>query len=576
MGKILQSDSISTTTSINFQKFLNQKSIISILENTISINNASIYIINQEGQVVFGVYKQDLTQMYPVENGENTLGWVIGDNNSSQISDLLSYLIKQEIEKKSLAQELLDKYEEIDLIDEISTEITISLDLIKLAKLVLDKVASVIQCNYGAIILIKPNSSELKVLTKFGKADFLSTYLNFTEGIIHNIIDKGEGEIVNDVCQDKRCSENDKHIGSLICVPFKTKQGVIAAIIIGSQASIYYTTKELRLLNIFTTQAAIAIEKGLLYEQSLLDAQNAQKQAQQLQKTLRKLQQTQAQLVHSEKMSSLGQMVAGIGHEIRNPINFIKGNLGYGCNYAQDLIDLISLYTKYYPQTVPEIEQKIEDINLEFIIQDFPQLLSSMKFGANRIKDIVRSLGIFSHLDKTKMKAFNIHEGIDGTLMILRHRLQSNENRLEIEIIKKYSELPLIECYAGQLNQVFMNIISNAIDALDEYGKPEGNIIEIRTQILKETSRGIEPQDRSIIVCIADNGPGIPEDIQQKLYEPFFTTKKVGKGTGLGMAISYEIVVEKHHGNLECISQIGKGTEFQIEIPIPCLQENLS
>jgi PAS domain S-box-containing protein len=274
-------------------------------------------------------------------------------------------------------------------------------------------------------------------------------------------------------------------------------------------------------------------------------------------------QQLAAQLVQSEKMSSLGQLVAGVAHEINNPVSFIYGNITPANQYIQDLIKLIQLYQQHYPKPVPEIITEIAEMDLEFIIVDLPKLLNSMEFGAERIKDIVLSLRNFSRLDEAEMKAVNIHEGIDGALMILQNRLKASPERPTIEVIQKYGQLPKIECYAGQLNQVFMNILANAIDALEESlikGQITGNAkIEINTELTN---------NKQVIIQIQDNGIGIPEDIQKRLFEPFFTTKPVGKGTGLGLSISYQIITEKHHGSLQCISAPGTGTEFIITIPL--------
>ena len=547
---------------INFHKFLTQKHIIYLIKNIFATVETPLYIISTDGKILFGTYQQELREKYPVELSGNIFAWVVGGSTALPASQLLSFLIKQEYEKKSLAKELLERYEEIDLFYELSTQITNSLNLNKIAQLVLERIRTIIECNIGVFLLLESQKGQLKSLYEFGDVSCFQLPITLGEGVLGEIIKKGKGEIINNICQSLKCSNHDKVIRSLICVPLKNKEEVIAAIAVGSQTNINYSTEEFKLLNIFATQAAIAIEKALLYEQSLNAAKCAQEQAKQLQQTVDKLQQAQAQLVHSEKMSSLGQMVAGIAHEINNPINFIKGNIGYGFNYAHDLIDLLDLYQYNYPQATPEIKEKIEDINLDFLKEDFLQLLNSMKLGVNRIKDIVRSLGIFSHLDKAEIQTVNIHEGIDGTLMILRHRLNANERRNCIEIVKEYGDIPLVKCYAGQLNQVFMNILSNAIDALQE----KGDMILIRTQIIN---------DNWAIISIIDNGPGISKDIQKKLYDPFFTTKEVGKGTGLGMAISYQIVVEKHGGVLKCLSELGKGTEFQIQIPIEPLQDTL-
>lgn len=275
-------------------------------------------------------------------------------------------------------------------------------------------------------------------------------------------------------------------------------------------------------------------------------------------------QQLASQLVQSEKMSSLGQLVAGVAHEINNPVNFIYGNINPAHEYIENLLKLIQLYQIYYPHPVPEIKAEIEAIDLSFLIADLPKLLNSMKIGTQRIKEIVLSLRTFSHLDEAEMKAVNIHEGLDSTLMILQNRFKATSNRPAIELIKEYANLPLVECYAGQLNQVFMNILVNAIDALEEsilsqefaLSKPQ---IRIYTEI---------GEDKKVIIRIADNGIGIPTNIYKRVFDPFFTTKPVGKGTGLGLSISYQIITEKHLGKLECISSPGQGTEFIIAIPL--------
>jgi PAS domain S-box-containing protein len=269
------------------------------------------------------------------------------------------------------------------------------------------------------------------------------------------------------------------------------------------------------------------------------------------------------QLVQSEKMSSLGQLVAGIAHEINNPVNFIYGNIHPANQYIQDLIELIELYQQHYPKPDSEIQNQIEAIDLNFILTDLPKLLTSMEVGSKRIKEIVLSLRNFSRLDEAEMKAVNIHEGIDSTLMILQNRFKATSDRPAIEVIKEYGKLPLVECYAGQLNQVFMNILVNGIDALEESivngQKIEEPQIQIYTQLTK---------DEQVIISIQDNGSGIPENIQKHLFEPFFTTKPVGKGTGLGLSISYQIITEKHGGNLKFISYPEMGTEFVITIPL--------
>ncbi|WP_238845913.1 ATP-binding protein [Nostoc edaphicum] len=284
--------------------------------------------------------------------------------------------------------------------------------------------------------------------------------------------------------------------------------------------------------------------------------QRVEERTQELQRTLQDLKEAQGQLIQTEKMSSLGQMVAGIAHEINNPVNFIYGNIECASDYTQDLLNLVTLYQKQYPNPIHLIEENIEKIDLNFIHKDLPNLLCSMKIGAQRIREIVLSLRNFSRLDEAEMKEVDIHEGLENTLLILNHRLQQ-----EIEVVKKYGNLPLIECYPSQLNQVFMNILSNAIDALLEQ---KAHSVKSQKNIIIST---LNIDNIYIKVGIRDNGSGILPEIKNKLFDPFFTTKPVGKGTGLGLSICYQII-DKHKGKIEVISELEEGTEFAIILPI--------
>lgn len=313
--------------------------------------------------------------------------------------------------------------------------------------------------------------------------------------------------------------------------------------------------------------AQISKAFDLMAEEIQINTEDLHQKQEELQQALNNLQATQSQLIHAEKMSGLGQMVAGIAHEINNPVNFIHANLTYVNQYAQDLLDIISLYQKVYPYLEDELVAQLRDIDLQFIAEDFPQILTSMKVGTERISQIVNSLRNFSRYDESELKFVDIHEGIDSTLLILQHRLKQNKNLPGIEIKKDYSNLPEVECYAGQLNQVFMNVISNAIDALIAQNEKNKalKLSEIKGQIQIRTEAKTA---NSVVVAIADNGLGIPREVQQRIFDPFFTTKPIGKGTGLGLSISYQIVVEKHGGQLKCISTPGEGAEFLIVIPV--------
>jgi two-component system, NtrC family, sensor kinase len=317
------------------------------------------------------------------------------------------------------------------------------------------------------------------------------------------------------------------------------------------------------------------------------EAQSRQ-QAETLTQTLIELGQTQAQLVQTEKMSSLGQLVAGVAHEINNPVNFIYGNIFPAENYIQDLFNLLHLYQQHYPEPAPEVQAEIEAIDLEFVQRDLLDLLRSLKMGAERIRQIVLSLRNFSRLDEAAMKPVNIHEGIDNTLLILQNRLKAKGSQPDIEVIKQYGDLPLVECYAGQLNQVFMNVISNAIDALEEYAECGITPVEtLRKQSAEDsirmshlapctsntsslfiTIRTEQIAPNQVSISIHNNGDSIDRSLCDRLFDPFFTTKPVGQGTGLGLYISYQIVTDTHGGKLKCCSVPGQGVEFRIEIPI--------
>ncbi|QLE44912.1 PAS domain S-box protein [Nostoc sp. C052] len=380
---------------------------------------------------------------------------------------------------------------------------------------------------------------------------------------------------------------------AFMSLPVHTQSGEIGAFSCGYCSGFRpWLNNEVELLQAVTVQLAIAIDQAKLYTQSRITAQTAQDKAQQLEAALLELQQTQAQLIQTEKMSSLGQLVAGIAHEINNPVNFIYGNISHASEYTKDLLHLVELYQQSYCPPTPEINQQIDTIDLDFLRQDLPKILESMKMGAERIRQIVLSLRNFSRLDEDGTKAVDIHQGMDSTLLLLQNRLKAKPGHPGIQVIRDYGNLPPVVCHAGQMNQVFMNLLTNAIDVLEEGvgseeepGEPgvgsRGKIPLLCTlspaplPLVPHTQCPIPTirirtliQEDYVIISIADNGPGMTEEVRKRLFDPFFTTKAVGKGTGMGLSISYQIIVQKHAGKIDCSSAPGEGAEFVVMIPL--------
>ncbi|MCC3536220.1 MAG: PAS domain S-box protein [Microcoleus sp. PH2017_25_DOB_D_A] len=390
-------------------------------------------------------------------------------------------------------------------------------------------------------------------------------------------VDRAEGHVCTDVChqasdravaipdlQNTIYGEIDPaviryQLKSYLGQAVRLGENYVGAVCVVYTESIAPTEADCKLIGIIA--GAIGVE-----EERAAAADRDRQKSQELQTALRELQQTQMQLVQTEKMSSLGQVLAGIAHEINNPVGFVAGNLCHVRGYVLDLLDIVQMYREELPNPPAKIQKQAEDIDLEFLAEDLPKLLNSMHTGCDRIVEIIQTLRNFSRADEAKFKPADLHEGLESTLLMLNSRLKAKAHWQGIEVIKEYGELPKIPCHPGQLNQVFMNILANAIDALEESSSPATNTpnssfpaITIKTEMI---------DNNRIYIRISDNGPGIPQDNIVRLFDPFFTTKPVGKGTGLGLSISHQIVVEKHKGKLQCLSEPGKGTEFIIELPI--------
>ncbi|HYW18518.1 MAG TPA: GAF domain-containing protein [Nodularia sp. (in: cyanobacteria)] len=480
--------------------------------------------------------------------------------------------LEHEVQKRTL--ELQRTAEQQRVLFEVVAKIRESLDMKAIFQTTTQEICKSLQADRVAVYRFQPDwSGEFiaefvgeewtKVVSVDVNTVSQDSYLQATKGgrYRHN-----ETLAVDDIYQ---AGHSQCHIAFL--EQLQAQAYAIAPIFIGQQlwgllaayqnaAPRHWEASEIQFIAQIALQLGVALQQAELLNQS-------KEQADQLIQAMRNLQQTQSQLIQTEKMSSLGQLVAGVAHEINNPVNFIYGNLAHVSEYAQELATILALYQQECPQPSQEIINRAEEMDLEFITEDFPKTLSSMKIGVDRIRQIVMSLRNFSRLDEAEMKAVNIHEGIDSTLLILQHRLKALPEISNIQVIKEYGDLPLIECYAGQINQVFMNVLSNAIDAL-EYQKKSKSEPEPRKIIIHTAVGEFDHNVKTVVIRITDNGEGIPESVHKRVFDPFFTTKPVGKGTGLGLSISYQIVVEKHHGIFKCNSQPNLGTEFWIEIPI--------
>jgi two-component system, NtrC family, sensor kinase len=438
------------------------------------------------------------------------------------------------------------------MLNRIAGRIRTSLELDQIVQSTVEEIVSLLHLEQAAFGWYEPQEQMLQIMWECCKSENPKPVKNFAPYRVNNLSLRVEGGepiiLASDTWPEEKNQPLQLKANSYLAVPVLTPSQSHGYLICSHASHWFWSKGEIQLLKAVADKLAIAITQSHLYSQT-------QDQVKLLNSTLTELKKTQTHLVQSEKMSSLGQMVAGIAHEINNPVNFIFANLPYTTKYTKDLLALVSLYKQAFPEIPPEIEDFAAEIELDFIEEDLPQMLNSMKMGTERIRNIVLSLRNFSRLDESDKKQVDIHQGIDNTLLLLSNRIKNG-----IYVVKHYGDLPLVECYPSQLNQVFMNLLSNAIDALIESERSD-KIITISTALFREKGA------RFVKVAIADNGSGIPDSIKDQIFNPFFTTKPVGKGTGLGLAISYKIVVDGHGGTINISKPPGGGTEFYVQIP---------
>ncbi|AFY57277.1 signal transduction histidine kinase [Rivularia sp. PCC 7116] len=440
-------------------------------------------------------------------------------------------------------------------------EISAATDIQQIYEIVVEYLAD--KVGFDKTIIYKKKDNHFMPIAKYGYSE--NKDFGNDNPCFYRLIANNQGLFINSKNYYKLSPNYQREIEVkyFIAVPFCVQNEFNHILFVGNHTEdtlnrSTFNISDLEVIQSVANQIAIAINQIQLYAQTQLAAEQAKIQKEKIEATLQQLQITQTQLIQSEKMSSLGQLVAGIAHEINNPVSFIHGNIIHANEYIRDILELIQTYQTEYSQPTESIIKKAEEIELEFIQEDLYKTLNSMRIGSQRIKSIVESLRNFSRLDEAEIKLVDIHEGIESTLTILQHRLVKSP-KSQIQVVKDYAVLPKLECYPGELNQAFMHILTNAIDALEENKSSQLKQIKINTLLVDY---------RWVKITITDTGIGMSKNIIKRIFDPFFTTKPVGMGTGMGMSVCYQIIQQQHGGIIECASTPNTGSTITIKIPI--------